>query len=256
MIFLKRKIFIFNFAEIYFCDSIPYFFELKKNKFDFISLIQTNFKFGGSNIFYTLNIDLENDLKTIWKNINKNYRYEIRRAENKDNIIENIIENPTIEELKSFISFFNKFANFRSLRNANKKKLSLLNSQKQLKIAYVFSDLGKKNILSAHCYIDDNKRIRLYHSASNIDYKLKDKNLVARANKFLHWKAISRFKDMGYKTYDFGGISQIKKLNGIDKFKFQFHGEIITEYNNLIPISFKGKILIFILKAIKKFKHG
>ena len=252
MIFLKRKIFFFNFAEIYFCESITDIFKFKKNKIDFISLIQSNFKFSGYNFFYTTTIDLQKDLQIIWQNITKNYRYEIRRAEKKDKIIETIIESPTIDDLNNFIEFFNKFAVKRSLRKANKKKLILFNSQKQLQIAYVFSDASKENILSAHCYINDNERVRLYHSASNLNYKFKDKNLVARANKFLHWKAISKYQNSGYKTYDFGGISQIKKLNGIDKFKLQFHGETITEYSVLIPITAQGRFLIFIIKIINK----
>tara|TARA_B100000242_G_scaffold293651_1_gene272448 strand:- start:208 stop:972 length:765 start_codon:yes stop_codon:yes gene_type:complete len=254
MISLKRKLFIFNFVEIYFCESMPDIFQLKKNKVDFIKLIQSNFKFEESKIFYTLNIDLKKDIKTIWQNINKNYRYEIRRAENKDKIFENIICNPSQKDITFFIEFFNKFADLRSLRKANQKKLKILQNQKKIKIAYVFSDSNESNILSAHCYINDKKRIRLYHSASNISYKLKDKNLVARANKYLHWKAISKFKDIGYKTYDFGGISQIKKLNGIDKFKFQFHGDIITEYSGLLPVTLKGRFLIFIILLINKIK--
>ena len=69
--------------------------ELKKSKVDFINLIQSNFKFAESKFFYTLNIDLQKDIKTIWQNINKNYRYEIRRAENKDKLFEKIICNPS-----------------------------------------------------------------------------------------------------------------------------------------------------------------
>ena len=250
MIYLKRNIYFLNIAEIYFSKRLPNISNLKTNNIDFLNLIQSDFKFAASKPFYTCNIDLREDIEKIWQNINKNFRYEIRRAENKDKIFSNIIC-PSVNELNTFIKFFNKFAKYRSLRKANKKKLTTFLNKKQLKIAYAYSS-KEKNILAGHCYINDNERIRLYHSASNVSLKLIDKNLVGRANKFLHWKTISKFKDLGFQKYDFGGISQKYNLNGIDKFKSSFHGELVTEHSGLIAISLKAKIIKYILNFISR----
>ena len=122
MIYLKRYLYFLSIAEVYFSKSFPNITDLKTNNIDFINLIQSNYKFKESKPFYTLNIDLTADIDKIWQNINKNYRYEIRRAENKDKIITNIFC-PSVNELNTFIEFFNKFAKYRSLRKANKKKL-------------------------------------------------------------------------------------------------------------------------------------
>ncbi len=250
MINIKRKIYFFNISEYYFRNRLPDILELKKNKIDFINLIQAKFQFNRSRPFYTFNINLEEDIEIIWQKINKDFRYQIRRAENKDKIAEKIIDNPSIKDIDIFIEFFNKFAEFRSLRKSNKKKLCIFLKQKKLKIAYAYSLEDKNNILSGHCYVHDDKRIRLYHSASNVYSKLINKNLVGRSNKFLHWKVISNFKDSGFHVYDFGGISQKENFNGIDKFKSHFHGEMVTEYSGLIPVSLKARFIIFIMRIL------
>ena len=62
-----------------------------------------------------------------------------------------------------------------------------------------------------------------------------------------------KFKDLGFQTYDFGGISHKDNFNGIDKFKSSFHGDLVTEYSGLIAISLKAKFINLILKI---FKNG
>ena len=250
MIKIIRKIYFFNISEFYFRNSLPDLLELKKNKIDFINLIQANFQFYRSRPFYTFNVNLMEDIQIIWKKINKDFRYQIKRAENKDKISDTIIDNPSTRDIDIFIEFFNKFAKVRSLKKANKNKLYIFLKQNQLKIAYAHTQDDNFNILSGHCYVHDEKRIRLYHSASNVNVKILNKNLVGRANKLLHWKVISKFKKRGFHLYDFGGINQPKDFNGIDKFKSHFHGEMVTEFSGLIPLSIKAKFVFFILKLL------
>ena len=250
MINIIRKIYFFNISEYYFRNNLPDVLQLKKNKIDFINLIQANFQFNRSRPFHTFNINLKEDIEIIWKKINKDFRYQIKRAENKDKISETIIDNPSMRDIDMFIEFFNKFAEVRSLRKANKNKLSIFLKQKKLKIAYAHTLDDKFNILSGHCYIHDEKRIRLYHSASNVNVKIINKNLVGRSNKLLHWKVITKFKKSDFHIYDFGGVSHTKHFNGIDKFKSHFHGEMVTEFSGLIPLSNKAKFVFFILKFL------
>lgn len=68
------------------------------------------------------------------------------------------------------------------------------------------------------------KTVRLLHSVS--DFRgAADPGSVGRANRFLHYEDMLRFKAMGQETYDWGGYSDREELKGIDSFKLGFGGE-------------------------------
>jgi len=78
----------------------------------------------------------------------------------------------------------------------------------------------------------------LLYSATTVNSKV-SKSEIGRANRFLHYEDIKYFKELGYRFYDLGGIAkdtQDDKLQGINKFKEGFGGELVRQYNYYSPL--------------------
>ena len=99
-----------------------------------------------------------------------------------------------------------------------------------------------------HSYIVGEKQVRLLHSVSEFRNGELDANLVARANKRLHWDDMCLFKKQDKEIYDWGGVSSIENPNGIDAFKFKFGGEPFTYFNVYEGKSLLGKLAIWFMK--------
>ena len=88
-------------------------------------------------------------------------------------------------------------------------------------------------------YMKDDKlgRVRLWYSASNFrQYEKQNlsRNIIARANKSLHYDDMKYFKRKEYLLYDFGGYAyktDSPDLIGINNFKDQFGGDLVEESN-------------------------
>ena len=69
------------------------------------------------------------------------------------------------------------------------------------------------------------------------------RNLIGRANRYLHWHDIRLFRDRGYDLYDFGGLDvtgRSEKTAGIAQFKRGFGGEVRPVYSSTSARSMLG----------------
>ena len=69
------------------------------------------------------------------------------------------------------------------------------------------------------------------------------RNLIGRANRYLHWRDIRLFRDRGYDLYDFGGLDvtgRSEKTAGIARFKRGFGGEVRPVYSSTSARSLLG----------------
>jgi len=232
-----------NFSDIWFCDD----FNNISGNYDIINLkgYKTKIK-GGKNILqYSLLLDLTKEEDVLFENIRKNVKYEINRCY-KENVTISIY---TSEELKinndETLNFEKMYNQMYMEKNMN-TRLALNMIKKYIEadcftLTKAISENGKT--LAYHAYVSDEKTTRLLYSCSNFRSDTKEeKNLIARANKFLHWEDIKYFKKNDVKTYDFGGITSVEKPNGIDQFKMAFSGETTEYYNITITKTLKGKI--------------
>ncbi|MFO0416158.1 MAG: hypothetical protein ACK5Y6_02615 [Pseudomonadota bacterium] len=182
-------------------------------------------------------IDLRRDLGDIFANLSSNTRYKIRRAE-RDGTTTEVLERPNDEELSSFISFFDRFAELKRVSGSNRDKLRALRDNAAL---LLFRAKDRANLTSvAHAYIADREssRIRLLYSASH--FRASDdtevRNRVGRANRLLHWFEIESAKRLGFTDYDLGGLpidDRDPVKNAIARFKSEFGGRHQIEYNGL-----------------------
>ena len=180
---------------------------------------KVNLFFMKRSSFFTVKVDL----KKAVEEIKETTLYEVNRSE-RDGLEFSIVKDHEI-----FISYYNDFA-----RNLN---LNLIKSLEFNGNILITSVKKNDNILAMHAYILDKhcNRVRLFATASsrfNFDDN-KEKRLVGRANRFLHYRDMLFFKNLNFTIYDFGGYAMNttnKSLQGINKFKIGFGGEIFEEY--------------------------
>ena len=69
------------------------------------------------------------------------------------------------------------------------------------------------------------------------------RNLIGRANRYLHWHDIRLFRERGFRLYDFGGLDvdeRSPKTAGIARFKRGFGGEVRPVYSTTSARSLRG----------------
>lgn len=185
---------------------------------------------------YSLISDLSQNEDELLSLMTKTYRNEIRRA-GRENINIEYYESDDIFKNSNIIKNFSEMYSEMYKEKGMKVRLGVeeLNSYaaRRCLLISVACYCGKP--LVYHSYIYDGKNSRFLHSCSN--YRISDnaeKNMIGRANKYLHFMDFKYLKDKGITTYDWGGCAPPTpdgKTEGIDKFKRAFGGQEIQYYN-------------------------
>jgi hypothetical protein len=156
---------------------------------------------------------------------------------------------PTVEDGRQYADFHDTFARHKGLPPCNRTKLGALSESSALLLSSVADADGR--LLSAHAHVKDSSsgRIRLLYSASHFRAMSDsgERNKVGRANRLLHWYEILTLKKLGFRLYDLGGIPMDpsdQEKNDIARFKLEFGGEMLIEYNGVLPTNAVGKVLL------------
>lgn len=241
-----------NREEVWFCNEQ---FDFTSSKADIITMVQSSKQDGliSTMDFHTLITDLSEDKDSIFNNIDKQCRYEIRRAEKEGTNVEyygikDTINNSVIED---FMKKYTIFAKQKSLPTINKNNLLSFNKFNKLIISK--SSIDGEGVVY-HTYVVDDSRVRLWHSISlyRDDSSPSQRALVGRLNRNLHWSDMIKFKEHGILVYDWGGISDSDEIQNITKFKRSFGGNELIEYNYLVNKTLKGKIFIKLRNIIRR----
>jgi hypothetical protein len=181
-------------------------------------------------LFYTLHSDLTLSDQDIIKNFSSTIRNEIKRSER-----EGCIFNSS-ESKENFISLYNDFAKQRGISGLTIEKLAEFNAN----LILTSTEINGVTT-AAHSYLVDYdlKIVRLLHSGTQRFSEVLDRNMIARSNKFLHYMDMKKFNQDGFRIYDWGGIAfntQDKGLQGINKFKESFGGELIKQKELYSPL--------------------
>lgn len=144
---------------------------------------------------------------------------------------------------EKFLPFFNDFSKEKGIGGTSLAKLESF-GRENLEISEAVDDRGR--VLAMHANLIDRSifRSRLIHSASARFADESDAGLVGRANRLLHFENLIRYREMGLKVYDWGGIAKgttdpVKM--GINRFKEAFGGKEICEYH-YYPFYAAGKL--------------
>lgn len=203
--------------------------------------------------FHTLLSDLRQEEETLLSLINKNVRYEIRRN-CKEGVACSVF---SPKELKQEEAVIRQFAEtYETMYREKGRKVAFnwaqFKAYLEEEAIWLTAAYQDREPLVFHSYIVGDKQVRLLHSASDFRSSSVDANLVARANKRLHWEDMLLFRKKGIEIYDWGGVSSLENPNGIDAFKCKFGGSPITYYNVYTGKTLPGKLVV----SAMKIKNG
>jgi hypothetical protein len=200
--------------------------------------VQASTRAPGFYPFKTQVIDLSQDSKDLFASLSSNTRYKIRRAE-REGIIPVVIDSPSDDDVGTFSNFFDEFARQKQQPLCNRNKLHALRAKQALLLTTAHDQ--NKQFLVGHAYVADTQigRLRLLYSASHFrgSNDTEERNKIGRANRLLHWFDIESAKQRGFSRYDLGGVpidESDPEKNAIARFKSEFGGEHVIEYNGYL----------------------
>lgn len=186
--------------------------------------------------------DLSVPENAIAERFGKDCRYKIRRADSKDGLAMEFMNDPR-GRLEEFCAFFDAFAKQKGFWPCDRKWLLAACDTGRLVLTSASRD---GEALVWHAYLVSGRSAWLQYTGSCFRDKDNDhRALIGRANRWLHWKEMLRFKEMGMERYDWGGLFEDESVpgnEGINRFKKDFGGTPVRTYDCTVPITLKGRI--------------
>lgn len=204
--------------------------------------------------YHTIVVDLNQNEDALLANMDRETRYRIRRAF-ADDLTYDCYNGENEQTLAEFFAFYDRFAPLVGLPAANRHRLQVLAQNRALD----FSTVRQKDEQSLvwHVYHRTNSRVRGLHSAilHRTSSDATFRGLIGRANRYHNWKDMLRFKAAGISVFDLGGWypgnSDPERLR-INRFKEEFGGKVVVNFNGIRAVSMKGKAAIWSQKVLKK----
>jgi lipid II:glycine glycyltransferase (peptidoglycan interpeptide bridge formation enzyme) len=204
--------------------------------------------------FLSLITDLAVGEDAIAAQFNKDCRYKVRRAGTKDGLRMEFIVDPQ-SRLDEFRAFFDAFARQKSHEPCDFQWLRAACNARQLVLTSAFRN---SEALVWHAYVISGKSTWLQYTGSCFRNRENDyRALVGRANRWLHWQDMLRFKQMGMERYDWGGLFEdesVPESAGINEFKGSFGGRRERSYDCTVPVNLRGRIYLVLRDAWRRLK--
>jgi hypothetical protein len=190
----------------------------------------------------SLVIDLTSPASALVEQFGKNCRYKIRRADTKDGLRMELISKPE-KRLDEFCDFYDAFAGQKSVEPANRQWLEAACGSGRLLLTSVFRGT---EALAWHAYLITGTSAWLQYTGSCYRDRTNEyRAAVGRANRWLHWQEMLRFKEIGMTRYDWGGLFEDESTperSGINRFKKEFGGRPVRTYDCVLPVTLKGRL--------------
>lgn len=214
---------------------------------------QTPIGNGRSTPFLSMVTDLSVAQDAIAQQFGKDCRYKIRRADSKDGLCMEFILDPE-SRLDEFRVFYDTFARQKSVQSCDPQWLAAACKARQLVLT-----AARRNdeALVWHGYVLTAQTAWLQYTSSCFRDKDNDyRALVGRANRWLHWRDMLRFKELGMRRYDWGGLFEDESTPeraGINAFKKDFGGQRERTYDCTLPVTLKGRVYLPLRDAWRRF---
>jgi Acetyltransferase (GNAT) domain len=192
---------------------------------------------------HTLVIELAANEDRLLGQMSRDTRYKIRRAMQKDPVQVAAAPAPSEGQVDEFADFYDRFAAAESVSAAFRPRLHALARRGNLVLTTAAGDDGE--VLVRHAYVAARGRAYMLYSGSVLAQAADSgtRNLIGRANRYLHWHDIRLFKERSFQYYDFGGLDveeRSRKTAGIAAFKRGFGGEVRPVYSSTTARSLRG----------------
>jgi hypothetical protein len=192
---------------------------------------------------HTLVIDLATEDERLLEHMSKDTRSKIRRAMERDPVEVAAQAAPSPPDVDEFADFYDRFAAAQSVSPAFRPRLHALARGGNLVLTSASGERG--DVLVRHAYVAARGRGYMLYSGSLLAQAAEsgERNLIGRANRYLHWHDIRLFKGRGFQLYDFGGLDveeRDPKTAGIARFKRGFGGDVRPVYSTTRARSLRG----------------
>ena len=205
-----------------------------------------------SRSFYTLLVDLSQTQQQLRAQLNDDTAYKVRRARDRDKIICECCDSRNPAVMNGFEQMYNAFAAIKGLPPLNRLRLERMAAAGALDITAAKDPHGK--ILVYHANYRDERRATqlempsLYRTLPQSAAR----NFCGRANRYLTWSNILRYKQEGLKSFDFGGwhLGSDPDMLSINDFKRGFGGQVVREYHCEQTLTLKGRVILYAAKLL------
>lgn len=236
-----------SYGEVWFDEAIP-----AAPDVDILKVRQSPVPIAGRTCtpFLSLVSDLRPAEDDIFSGVAAQTRYEIRRAETRDDLEYRYLADAR-PELATFCDFYDAFAQQKGLFPAYRRGLSAACAAGRLSLSAAARD---GQALVWHAFITYGRTTTMLHTASLFRGLDTDtRTIIARANRWLHWRDMLTFKEQGYERFCWGGMfedeSEPERAN-INQFKRRFGGRDERTYNCTIPVTAKGRVCLKLLALL------
>ena len=207
--------------------------------------------------FYTSIIDLTQSCQQLLAQLNQDTAYKIRRSRDRDKILCERCDprNPAV--MNRFEQMYNQFAAMKGLYPLDRARLESLAAAGVLDLSVAKDPQGNALVYHAN-YRDSCRATELY--LPSLYRQLSDsaaRNAIGRANRYLIWSDLLRYKEQGLKYFDFGGwypgTTDQARLK-INDFKRGFGGQVVREYECERILTLKGWVVLHAAELLKQAK--
>jgi hypothetical protein len=205
--------------------------------------------------FYTYVIDLALSTERLEARLREETAYKIRRARDRDRIVCKTFEPEDSEALDRFETMHRSFAAMKGLPALNRARLNGMAAAGVLDLSGAMDPEGNALVCHAN-YRGVHRATQLF--APSLYPGLPDsasRNRVGRANRWLFWSNILRYKRQGLKWFDFGGwypgTTDRARLN-INEFKTGFGGDVRREFECERILTLKGRVVLNAAKLVER----
>jgi len=208
--------------------------------------------------FYNYFVDLTQSTEQLTEQLNKDTAYKIRRARERDRIVCEHCNPRDPSMVDRFEEMYNPFAAAKGLSLLDRGQINAMAAAGVLDLSVARDSQG--NALVWHANHRDHRRASQTFSASHY-WKFDSsaaRNLIGRANRYLIWNDMLRYKEQGLKCFDFGGWypgTTDAALLRINEFKKGFGGEVRREYEGEQIVSFRGWLVLNTARLLQQAKY-
>jgi hypothetical protein len=208
--------------------------------------------------FYTYAIDLTETVERLQAQLNQDTAYKIRRARERDKIVCEECDPRDAAVLDRFEEIYNQFAVTKGLGRLERGRVNSIANAGMLDLSIAKDSQGEALVYHAN-YCDASRATQLYLPSLYRNLSEKEtRNLIGRANRYLTWSDILRYKNRGLKYFDFGGwyAGTDPGMLKINDFKKSFGGQVLREYQCEQIVTLKGWLLLNTARLLKGAKRA
>jgi len=204
--------------------------------------------------FYTYVIDLSQAVEQLEANLNTDTAYKIRRARERDKVVCESCKAADPNVLDQFEEMYNAFAATKGLGQLDRVRVNAIAAAGALDLSVARDRDGRALVYHAN-YRDQQRARSLY--LPSLFRQLSDgkmRSLIGRANRYLTWNDMLRYKNEGLRWFDFGGwySGDDPAMATINDFKKGFGGQVWREYECEQIVTLKGWVVLNVARLLKR----